>query len=117
MDVFNFGLDETIEKRQHPAEKLHDLSKEVNMGTKNKPGEFDCYANALPDEPMFILLARDASAPELVEGWAAGRIYAIATGKKPQSDMAMVEEAQECAKAMRVWRADPKNEWRKDRTR
>lgn len=29
------------------------------MGTKNNPGEFDCYANAAPDEPMFILLGRD----------------------------------------------------------
>lgn len=29
------------------------------MGTKSNPTQFDCYANALPDEPMFILLARD----------------------------------------------------------
>lgn len=29
------------------------------MGTKNNPGAFDCYANAEPDEPMFVLLARD----------------------------------------------------------
>lgn len=74
------------------------------MGTKNNPAAFDCYGNAEPDEPMFILLARDASAPDLVEAWASGRIYAIATGKKPQSDMAMVEEAQDCAAAMRAWR-------------
>jgi hypothetical protein len=39
------------------------------MATKNNPGEFDCYANALPDEPMFVLLARDTSAPWLVEIW------------------------------------------------
>ena len=25
------------------------------MGTKNEPGEFDCYAAAEPDEPMFII--------------------------------------------------------------
>ena len=28
------------------------------MGKEN-PGRFDCYANALPDEPMFVLLARE----------------------------------------------------------
>jgi hypothetical protein len=28
------------------------------MGTKNVPGKFDCYANALPDEPTFVLLGR-----------------------------------------------------------
>lgn len=39
------------------------------MATKNKPGEFDCYAAAEPDEPMFILLARDPSAPFLVSIW------------------------------------------------
>lgn len=83
------------------------------MGSKTTPGTFDCYANALPDEPMFILLARDPSAPDLVEGWAAGRIYAIAIGKKPQSDMAMVEEAQQCAKNMRAWAKEKNGAWRK----
>ncbi len=83
------------------------------MGSKNEPGEFDCYANALPDEPMFILLARDASAPDLVDAWALGRIYDIATGKKPQSDMKMVEEAQQCAKNMRAWRMQNPGAWRK----
>lgn len=41
------------------------------MGTKNNPSEFDCYANALPDEPMFHLLARDPAAPELIRIWVA----------------------------------------------
>lgn len=36
------------------------------MGTKNNPGTFDCYANAAPDEPMFVLLGRDKHAPLLV---------------------------------------------------
>ena len=43
------------------------------MGTKINPGPFDCYANAKPDEPMFILLARDKHAPALVLLWAAMR--------------------------------------------
>jgi hypothetical protein len=84
------------------------------MGTKEKPGVFDCYENALPDEPMFILLGRDQTAPELIEAWAARRIYDMAVGKKPQSDMAMVEEAQACAKAMRAWRKQHHpNDWQK----
>lgn len=43
------------------------------MGTKNNPGKFDCYANAHPDEPMFVLLGRDKHAPTLVWLWAALR--------------------------------------------
>lgn len=40
------------------------------MGTKNNPGEFDCYAKADGDEPVFVLRAKDASAPYLVQAWA-----------------------------------------------
>lgn len=39
------------------------------MGTKNKPGDFDCYATAEPDEPMFILLGRDPCACLVVAFW------------------------------------------------
>ena len=74
------------------------------MGTKNEPGEFDCYANAEPDEPMFVLLARDASAPASIEEWAEKRAQDIRDGVKPESDWPMVKEARECAGAMREWR-------------
>ena len=40
------------------------------MGTKNNPGEFDCYANADRDEPLFVLRAKDKSAPDVVRHWA-----------------------------------------------
>lgn len=43
------------------------------MGTKNNPGKFDCYENAKPDEPMFVLLARDPIAPFLVSIWSSVR--------------------------------------------
>lgn len=67
------------------------------MGTKNNPGEFDCYANAAPDEPMFVLLARDFQAPALIEEWARCREQrGDAVGK--------VQEARECASAMTAWR-------------
>lgn len=40
------------------------------MGTKQNPGAIDCYAAAKPDEPMFVLLARDSKSPGLVAAWA-----------------------------------------------
>lgn len=55
------------------------------MGTKNKPGTYDCYATAHPDEPMFILLGRERE-----------------RGPSPK-----VEEARACAKAMRAWQDGP----------
>jgi hypothetical protein len=74
------------------------------MGTKNQPGNFDCYANAEPDEPYFVLLARDAYAPHLVRQWAHNRSMAIDLDAKPESDRAMVREALQCADAMERWR-------------
>ncbi len=67
------------------------------MGTKNEPGAYDCYANAEPDEPMFVLLARDDRAPSLVDEWAD-----ISEGRG--TNPAKVTEARACADAMRAWR-------------
>lgn len=64
------------------------------MGTKNKPGTYDCYANAEPDEPIFVLLGRDPMAAELVRIWASMRQL---SGEK---DEKMIQEARECAEAM-----------------
>lgn len=66
------------------------------MGTKNDPGQFDCYEAAEPDEPMFVLLARDPMAPGLVEQWADWRALI-------GEDQAKVAEARECAGKMRDW--------------
>lgn len=84
------------------------------MGSKNDPGEFDCYANALPDEPMFILLGRDPSGPDLVNDWADIREAEINAGKRPAEDRAMVEEARQCATNMRLWRKRNNGAWRKE---
>lgn len=65
------------------------------MGTKNSPGRFDCYGAAEPDEPVFVLLARDERAPAIVEAWATSRIVYDEKAR----------EALACAKAMREWRA------------
>lgn len=67
------------------------------MGTKTDPGNFDCYAAAAPDEPMFILLARDHHAPLLVRLWAALR-------ELDREDAGKVSEARACAAVMEIWR-------------
>jgi len=82
------------------------------MGSKTNPAKFDCYANALPDEPMFILLARDPFAPALVRSWANEREQRIGSGVRPIEDRAMVAEARECAEAMEKWRSENDGKWR-----
>lgn len=86
------------------------------MGTKNNPGQFDCYAKALPDEPMFILLGRDPAASLLVAEWANIRQRAIENGRRPESDAKMVAEARRCARKMKRWRRDHDGEWRSPNT-
>lgn len=66
------------------------------MGTKNNPGSYDCYANAEPDEPMFVLLGRDPSAWALVQLWADLRER---MGESPEK----IAEARRCAEAMLDW--------------
>lgn len=82
------------------------------MGTKANPAKFDCYANALSDEPMFILLARDPKAPKLVRAWAAQREHDVAMKERPHADLAMVAEARECADNMERWRKENNGKWR-----
>lgn len=82
------------------------------MGTKNNPGTFDCYANALPDEPMFVLLGRDPRAPNMVRHWADRRELDIEKGERPETDRPMVSEARTCADLMEAWRAANDGAWR-----
>lgn len=84
------------------------------MGTKNNPGKFDCYQHALPDEPMFILLARDPIFYEFVTKWARRRGLAIDCGERPQSDSEMVNEAIRCAGDGALWRLKNNGIWRKE---
>ena len=63
---------------------------------KNDPSKFDCYTAAAPDEPMFVLLARDPSAPLLVAFWALIR-------EKMGDDPDKVNEALTCGEAMERW--------------
>lgn len=64
------------------------------MATKNNPGKFDCYANAEPDEPMFVLLGRDRMGASIVRLWALAREGEGLTANEK------LEEAYQCACAM-----------------
>lgn len=68
------------------------------MGTKQKPGKYDCYDKAEPHEPMFTSLARDPNAPSVVRAWAHKET--LRAGRKTEQ----VEEAYRCAGAMERWR-------------
>jgi hypothetical protein len=74
------------------------------VGTKNNPGQFDCYTNAEPDEPMFVLLGRDPAAPYAIREWIEMRKTLIEAGQKPETDWPMLEEAMVCANEMEEWR-------------
>lgn len=69
----------------------------MEMGTKNNPGKYDCYAAAQPDEPRFVLLGRDRHASALVLMWAAWR-------EQQGEDPAKVAEARQCADDMVAYR-------------
>jgi hypothetical protein len=83
------------------------------MSTKNNPGNFDCYANAEPDEPMFVLLARDEQAPKVVRTWVHLRKFKRLKETAGTAKFALADQADEkehealaCADAMEKWRAE-----------
>lgn len=82
------------------------------MGIKKEELKNGCFARAMEDEPMFVLLARDASAPDLAREWARRREFAIDNGDKPEEDRVVVAEARACADAMVQWRQDNDGSWR-----
>lgn len=83
------------------------------MSTKQDEFRRGCFGKALPDEPMFVLLARDPDAPRLVEEWAQRRMVAVADGTRPPSDEAGVQEAMRLAHDMRAWRSTNDGKWRR----
>jgi hypothetical protein len=72
------------------------------MGTKLNPGQYDCYAKMADDEPFFVIRAKDPNGPALVELWAALREAQY--GHYPKLD-----EARQCARDMRAWKATHPN--------
>jgi hypothetical protein len=87
------------------------------VGTKTKPGRFDCYEKAELDEPMFVLLARDPLAGHLVSIWSKMRYGDMEAAKTVFFDMVLkhgerymiepdvpkAEEAMDCSLAMFEW--------------
>jgi len=71
-----------------------------------------CFVKAMPDEPAFVLLARDPMAPALVRLWVAARRVAIAEGARPMSDLQQVTLAELEAERMEAWRRDAEGSWR-----
>ncbi len=71
-------------------QEVEALPGELEMGTKINPGEFDCYANAEADEPMFVLLARDITSKYFVRAWVA-----IQCGDIETAQILMVDAARE----------------------
>ena len=69
------------------------------MGTKKEPGKYDCYAKAELDEPLFVLLARDKTAPQVVRHWILLQPGGNATANLPEK----LREAYSCADAMQEW--------------
>lgn len=68
------------------------------MGTKNNPGQYDCYEKADADEPMFVLLGRDRCAAAATRAWI---LYRAMAG---ETDAAMLKEAFDCSIAMDSYR-------------
>lgn len=67
------------------------------MFTKRDPGVSACYEKAEPDEPMFVLLGRDPIAFAVVGIWSYLRVLV------GYDDEAQLEEARQCAFAMREY--------------
>lgn len=107
--------------------------------TKNDPN--GCFQRALPDEPLFTLLARDPDAPRLIRLWADKR---EATSKpeavwdpygadptkaaaglldtrgvwveQPHPDADQIAHARYVAARMEVWRHENDGKWREPRS-
>lgn len=74
------------------------------MGTKTNPGRYDCYAALQPDEPHFVLMARDKHFARVVGFWALLRMQEIAEGRDPMAEVDKVHEALEVAREGADWR-------------
>lgn len=95
----------------------HEPNKDARaMGTKDKPGQFDCLAALGDDEPYFLLRSTDPNAPLLVKLWAAARdknapgIYDAASKlaqkaalDRREPNTAKTDEARSVAEAMEIY--------------
>ncbi len=73
------------------------------MGTKSDPGTYDCWAKALPDEPVFVFLGRDVHAPDAIRLWADLR-------EQEEGPSDKVDEARALADGMERWAAQRRHD-------
>ena len=78
------------------------------MSTKEQPGPFDAFAKLAPDEPYFVLRAKDISAPATIEAWVRFRRGSPSKAAKAD-EAARLTEALACAAQMRDWYARKMN--------
>lgn len=89
------------------------------METKANPNPKGCLAAALPDEPMFILLARDADAPATIKFWAERRARRQVTEPSPElmGDSIKIAGAIDDMEAFERWRRENEGRWRTEKPR
>ena len=73
------------------------------MGTKNNPGDYDCYAAARHDEPVFTLRAHDELAPTIVRIWAIMYLKDKRETTPTSEQDRKYHEALKCAEDMEKW--------------
>lgn len=71
------------------------------MATKDTPGDFDCYAKLRPDEPYFVIRAKDPVGAKAVRAWCQLRRGA---GILKPNERQRLREAEAVADAMQEWR-------------
>ena len=76
------------------------------MGTKRSELVSGCFASAAQDEPVFVLRAQDATAPDFVRAWAQRyrQLHGESVmGWTDPKKKAKYEDAMKCADAMEAW--------------
>ena len=79
----------------------------VNMTERTVPVSIDpCLAKREPDEPMFILLARDSCAVPTMDFWCNQREREIWDGLRPDTpeEREHIKQVRQKADAFRQWR-------------
>lgn len=73
-----------------------------------RPGkqQYDCLAKLEPDEPCFVLIARDRASPAVIKVWATLWLQEISLGLRSETDRAQVTQALKIATEMEIWERD-----------
>lgn len=72
------------------------------INTLDRPSEFDAAAKLRPDEPYFLLIGRDRSAPELVQQWADNNRKRALSEREDMSEEELDEELRKSTDAERI---------------